>query len=81
MGNCCYILWPFGILYGHLVNLMTVWYILCSLGRYIFTILVSRAKKNLATMHALGLSPCIGQRSPQTFRVELPDGIFSDQKL
>jgi hypothetical protein len=27
-----YILWPFGIFYGHLVYFMVIWYILWSLG-------------------------------------------------
>jgi hypothetical protein len=29
-GKCWYILWPFGIFYGHLLLFMAVWYSLCS---------------------------------------------------
>jgi hypothetical protein len=42
--KCLYILWPFGIFYGHLVYFMTAWYIFCSFGTF-FPVLVSRNKK------------------------------------
>jgi hypothetical protein len=45
----CYILWPFGIFYGHLGYFMTIWYTLCSFGTF-FPVLVSCTKKNLATL-------------------------------
>jgi hypothetical protein len=48
-GRCWYILWPFGlfdghlaIFYGFLVYVMVIW--------YIFPVLVSFSKKNLATL-------------------------------
>jgi hypothetical protein len=44
-----YILWPFGIFYGHLVYFMAIWYIVWSLW-YIFPVLVCSDKKNLATL-------------------------------
>jgi hypothetical protein len=46
-----YILWPFGIFYGHLVYFMAIWYWyhFPSLGIF-FTPLVSCTKKNLATL-------------------------------
>jgi hypothetical protein len=31
-GNCCYILWPFGIFYGYLVYFIAIWYSLPSFG-------------------------------------------------
>jgi hypothetical protein len=62
MGKCSYIVWPFGILYGHLRYFMTIWnifrtfgvfmtiwYILCSFGTF-FPVLVSCTNKNLATL-------------------------------
>jgi hypothetical protein len=58
-----YILWTFGTFYGHLVHFMDIWYILWTFGTfyghlvhfmviwYIFPpVLVSRTKKNLATL-------------------------------
>jgi hypothetical protein len=30
--RCWYVLWPFGIFYGHLVNFMAIWYILWPFG-------------------------------------------------
>jgi hypothetical protein len=27
-GRCWFILWPFGLFYGHLINYVTIWYIL-----------------------------------------------------
>jgi hypothetical protein len=33
-GKCWYIFLPFGILYGHLVNFVTIWYILWSFGTF-----------------------------------------------
>jgi hypothetical protein len=49
IGKCLYILWPFEIFYIHLGYFMTIWYILCSFGTF-FPVLVSRTKKNLATL-------------------------------
>jgi hypothetical protein len=46
------IVWPLGIFYGHLGYFMTIWYILCSCGTF-FPVLVSRTKKNLATLVAM----------------------------
>jgi hypothetical protein len=40
-----YILWPFGIFYGHLVYFMAIW--------YIFPVLVYFRKKNLATLTSI----------------------------
>jgi hypothetical protein len=34
-GECWYILWTFGIFYGHLVYFMDIWYILWTFGTYI----------------------------------------------
>jgi hypothetical protein len=31
-GSCCYILWPFGIFYGHLVYFVAIWCILLLFG-------------------------------------------------
>jgi hypothetical protein len=52
-GRCWYILWPFGLFYGHLsilygllVYFMVIW--------YIFPVLVSFSKKNLATLFGIG---------------------------
>jgi hypothetical protein len=39
-------IWPFVIFYGHLGYFMTICYILCTF----FPVLVSRIKKNLATL-------------------------------
>jgi hypothetical protein len=36
---CWYILWPFGIFYGHLVYFMAIWYILRLFGIF-FPVLV-----------------------------------------
>jgi hypothetical protein len=47
--RCCYVLWPFGIFYGQLVNSMAIWYILWSFGKF-FLVLVFCTKKNLATL-------------------------------
>jgi hypothetical protein len=33
-----YILWPFGMFYGHLVCFMAIWYILWLFGMYIFSL-------------------------------------------
>jgi hypothetical protein len=49
IGKCRHILWPFGILYGHLGSFMTIWHILCSFGTF-FPVLVLCTKKNLATL-------------------------------
>jgi hypothetical protein len=48
-GNCWYILWPFGIFYGHLVKFMAVWYGLWSFVIF-FPIWNVGTKKNLATL-------------------------------
>jgi hypothetical protein len=48
-GKCLYILWPFGIFYGHLGYFMTIWYILCSFGTF-YPVLVSCTKKHLAAL-------------------------------
>jgi hypothetical protein len=34
IGKCWYILWPFGIFYGHMVYFMTIWYILWPFGTF-----------------------------------------------
>jgi hypothetical protein len=47
--QCLYILWTFGIFYGHLGHFMNIWYILCSFGTF-FPVLVSCNMKNLATL-------------------------------
>jgi hypothetical protein len=44
-----YILWPFGICYGHLGYFMTIRYSLCSFGTF-FPVSVSWTNKNLATL-------------------------------
>jgi hypothetical protein len=49
IGKNGYILWPFGIFYGHLGYFMTIWYILCSFGTFV-PVLVSWTNKNLATL-------------------------------
>jgi hypothetical protein len=47
-------LWPFGIFSGHLGNVMTIWHNLCRFGTF-FPVLVSRTKKNLATLLEIGV--------------------------
>jgi hypothetical protein len=47
IGQCLYILWPFGVFNGHLEYFMTI----C----YIFPVLVSCTKENLATLLASNL--------------------------
>jgi hypothetical protein len=49
IGKCWYILWSFGIVYGHLRCFVSIGYILCSFGTF-FPVLVSCTKKNLATL-------------------------------
>jgi hypothetical protein len=44
-----YILRPFELFYEHLGYFMTIWHIVCSFGTF-FSVLVSRTKKNLATL-------------------------------
>jgi hypothetical protein len=69
-GRCWYILWPFGLFYGHLsilygllVYFMAIWSILWSSVNIIrpfgifygnFPVLVSFSKKNLATLFGIG---------------------------
>jgi hypothetical protein len=62
--RCCYILWPFGLFYGHLVYFIAIWYILLPFGIfcchlvypinfslvYFPPILVYCTKKNLSTL-------------------------------
>jgi hypothetical protein len=43
-------LWTFCLLYGQMVYFMDIWYILWSLGTYIFPVLVYCTDKNLATL-------------------------------
>jgi hypothetical protein len=47
--RCCYVLWPIGIVYGQLVNSMSIRYILCLLSIF-FLVLVFCTEKNLATL-------------------------------
>jgi hypothetical protein len=49
-----YILWTFGIFYGHLANFMTLWNMLCSSDAF-FPLLVSCTKKILATLNEISL--------------------------
>jgi hypothetical protein len=49
----CSILKPFGIFYSHLVYFMVIW--------YIFAVLVSCSKKNLATLLVTIPLPCSGR--------------------
>jgi hypothetical protein len=37
-GRCWYMLWPFGIFFGHLVYFLVIWFIFWSFGMYIFVI-------------------------------------------
>jgi hypothetical protein len=48
-GRCWYILWPFGLFYGHLVYFVVIWYILSLFGIF-FEVLAYCTKKNLATL-------------------------------
>jgi hypothetical protein len=48
-GKFYYIVWPFGIFFGHLVYFMAVWYSLRSLGIF-FLFWYVWTKKNLATL-------------------------------
>jgi hypothetical protein len=48
-GKCWYILWPFGIIYDHLVNYMAVWYCMWSFG-ILFPFWYAWTMKNLATL-------------------------------
>jgi hypothetical protein len=34
IGKCWYILWPFGIFFGHLVYFMNIWFHLCLFGTF-----------------------------------------------
>jgi hypothetical protein len=47
-----FILWLFGIFYGHLGYFMTIWYILCSFGTF-FRFGYRVPRKNVATMFYL----------------------------
>jgi hypothetical protein len=60
IGNCLYILCPSVIDYGLLGYSMTILYILCSFGTF-FLVLVSCAKKNLATLTKAATLLCRGQ--------------------
>jgi hypothetical protein len=61
--KCVYILWPFGIFYRNLGYFMTIWYILCSFGKFFrFWYIVSRKiwqpwfqKLSLSFFHFLGI--------------------------
>jgi hypothetical protein len=47
--KCRYILWPFGIFYGYLGYFVNIRFILCLFDTF-YPALVSRTKKNLATL-------------------------------
>jgi hypothetical protein len=49
MERCCYIQWPFGLFYCHLIYFVVIWYNSWLFGTF-FPILVCYAKKNLATL-------------------------------
>jgi hypothetical protein len=55
MKKCWYILWPFGVFYRHLGNIITIWYILCWFGTF-YPVWVSSTKKYLATLDLLILT-------------------------
>jgi hypothetical protein len=69
--KCWYILWPFGIFYGHLIYFMAIWYILRPFGifcwfyrhlEYFFSVLGCCAKRNLATLSS-GTRNCVQVKS------------------
>jgi hypothetical protein len=48
-GNCLYILWPFGICYGHWENATAIWNILLLFSKFLH-VLVRYTKTKLATL-------------------------------
>jgi hypothetical protein len=68
-GRCWYILWPFGLFYGHLVYFVVTWYILWSFGIY-FSVLVCCTEKNLATL---------GNTAPAAFLINPKIGHFVER--
>jgi hypothetical protein len=48
-----YILWPFGLFYGHWKCFTDIWSILCSLGEFFPVLVFCCTTKNLATLHRL----------------------------
>jgi hypothetical protein len=59
-GRGWYILWAFGLFYGHLVQFMDIWY-MCWLFGIFSPVLVSNFEKNLATLllHCAGMYVCL----------------------
>jgi hypothetical protein len=61
MENFWYLFWPVGILSGHLLYIMAIWYLYVAAIRYIIPILVNCTMKNLATLFVINCYCCIAR--------------------